>query len=130
MRSDSHRFDTGLEKHERRTFGICKHMVGAISPEMPRSSISSPPSSLSGPGADAECGSDVEFGEGCESVSGAFGLVISSCSRLFSSAQQDFITHEAFERRSTTIINTFGQVSTYFGLVLGASPVVRSQEEV
>jgi hypothetical protein len=55
MRFDDHRVDTGSEKHEGRTFGICKNMVGAISPGMRRSGISSPPSSLSGPGADAEC---------------------------------------------------------------------------
>jgi hypothetical protein len=56
MRSDNHRVDTGSEKHEGRTFGICKNMVGAISPGMRRSGISSSSSSLSGPGADAECG--------------------------------------------------------------------------
>ena len=36
----------------------------------------------------------------------------------------------AFERRSTAIVDTFGQISTYFRLVFGASTVVRSQEEV
>ena len=35
-----------------------------------------------------------------------------------------------FKRRSTAIVDTLGQISTYFRLVSGAFTVVRSQEEV